>query len=169
MGSLSLLQGIFPIQELNPGLPHCRQILYQLRHKENPRILERVAYPFSRGSSQPRNPTGISRIAGGFFINWEGSHCKKIKKSLTVCIVTPSICHEVMGPDTMIFIFWMLNFKPAFSLSSFTFIKRLFSFSSLSAVRVVSSAYLKLLIFLLAILIPVCASPSPEFLMMHSA
>ena len=51
MGSLSLLQGIFPTQGSNPGLPHCRQILYQLSHRGNPRILEWVAYPFSRGSS----------------------------------------------------------------------------------------------------------------------
>ena len=54
-------------------------------------------------------------------------------------------------------------------LSSFTFIKRLFSSSSLSAVRVVSSAYLSLLIFLLEVLIPVCASSSPAFHMMYSA
>ena len=63
----------------------------------------------------------------------------------------------------------MLSFKPTFSLSSFTFIKRFFSYSSLSAIRVVSSAYLRLLIFLLAILIPTCASFSPAFLMMYSA
>ena len=63
----------------------------------------------------------------------------------------------------------MLGFKPTFSLSSFTFIKRLFSSSLLSAIRVVSSAYLKLLIFLLAILILACASSSPVFLMMCSA
>ena len=69
-------------------------------------------------------------------------------KSVTVSIVSPSICHEVMGPDAMTFIFWMLSFKPAFSLSSITFIKRLFDYSSLSAIRVVSSAYLRLLIFL---------------------
>ena len=93
---------------------------------------------------------------------------KKIK-SLTVSIVSPSICHEVMGPDTMILVFWVLNFKPVFSLSSFTFFKRLFSYSSLSAIRVVSSAYLRLLIFLPAILIPACASSSPVFLMMYSA
>ena len=74
-----------------------------------------------------------------------------------------------MGPDAMILVFWMLSFKPTFSLSSFTLIKRLFSSSSLSAIRVVSSAYLWLLIFLLAILIPACASSSPEFLMMYSA
>ena len=73
------------------------------------------------------------------------------------------------GTDAMIFIFWMLSFKPTFSLSSFTFIKRLFSSSSLSAIRVVSSAYLTLLIFLLATLIPACASSSPAFHMMYSA
>ena len=55
----------------------------------------------------------------------------------------------------------MLSFKPTFSLSSFTFIKRLFSSSSLSAIRVVSSAYLRLLIFLPAILIPACAYSHP--------
>ena len=74
-----------------------------------------------------------------------------------------------MGPDAMTFIFWMLSFMPTFSLSSFTFIKRLFSSSSLSAIRLVLSAYLRLLIFLLAILIPACASSSPAFLIMYSA
>ena len=76
-----------------------------------------------------------------------------------------SISHEVMGLDAMILVFWMLSFRPTFSLSSFTFIQRLFS-SSLSAIRVVSSAYLRLLIFFLAILIP--AQLHPEF-MMYSA
>ena len=88
--------------------------------------------------------------------------------SLIVSIVSPSICHEVMVLDTMILVFPMLNFKPTFSLSSFTFIKRLFSFS-LSAISVVSSAYLKLLTFLPAILILAYASSSPVFLMMYSA
>ena len=90
-------------------------------------------------------------------------------KSLTVSIVSPSIYQEVMGLDAMIFIFWTLNFKPTFSLSSFTFIKRLFSSSSLSAIRVVSSAYLRLSIFLPAILIPAYASSSLAFHMMYSA
>ena len=66
VGSLSRLQGIFPTQGLNPGLPHCRQILYQLSHQGSPRILEWGAYPSSRGSSQPRNQTRISCIAGRF-------------------------------------------------------------------------------------------------------
>ena len=86
----------------------------------------------------------ISWLQSPFAVIWEP---KKIK-SVTVSIVSPSTCHEVMGPDAMILVFWMLYFKPAFSLSSFTFIKRLFSSSSLSAIRVVSSAYLRLLIFL---------------------
>ena len=64
---------------------------------------------------------------------------KKIK-SVTVSIVSPSICHEVMGTDAMILVFRMLSFKSAFSLSSFTVIKRLFNSSSLSAIRVVSTA-----------------------------
>ena len=55
--------GNSPTQGLNPGLPHCRQILYHLSHQESPRILEWVAYPFSRGYSQPRNQTGVSCIA----------------------------------------------------------------------------------------------------------
>ena len=67
--SLSLLQGIFPTQGLNQCLLHCRQILYQLRLKGNPSTLEWVAYPFSRGSSRPRNQIGISCIAGSFFAN----------------------------------------------------------------------------------------------------
>ena len=90
-------------------------------------------------------------------------------KSDTVSTVSASICHEVMGPDAMILVFWMLSYKPAFSLSSFTFIKRLFSSSSLSAIKVVSYAYLRLLIFPPAILIPAYASSSPAFLMMSSA
>ena len=76
------------------------------------------------------------------------------------------ICHEVArGLDAMILDFWMLNFKPAFSLSSF---KRLFSSSSLSAIRVISSAYLRLLIFLPTILIPAWASSSLSFHVMYS-
>ena len=86
-------------------------------------------------------------------------------KSLTVCIVSPSICNDMLGPDAMIFIFKILNFKPVFSLSSFTFIRRIFSCSSLSAIRVVSSDYLKLLILLPGILISDCSSSSLAFCM----
>ena len=70
VGSLSFLQGIFPTQGSNPGFLHCRQIIYQLSQQRSPRILEWVAYPFSRGSSQPRNQTGVSCNAGRFFTNW---------------------------------------------------------------------------------------------------
>ena len=92
------------------------------------------------------------------------------KKLVSHCFhFSPSICHEVMRTDAMLLVFWMLSFKPAFSLSSFTFIKRLFSSSSLSAIRVVTSAYLSLLIFLPAILIPACASSSLVFCMIYSA
>ena len=73
---------------------------------------------------------------------------------------------DQMGPDAMILVFWTLSFKPTFSISSFTFIKRLFSSSSLSATRVVSSAYLRL--FLLAILIPTWASSSLAFHVLYS-
>ena len=78
-------------------------------------------------------------------------------------------CHEVMGPDAVIFIFWMLSFKSAFSLSSFILIQRLFSSCLLSAIRVMSSVHQTLLIFLLAILIPSWASSSPAFCTMYSA
>ena len=77
VGSFSLLHGIFPTQGSNPGLPHCRWILYQLSHKGSPRILGWVAYPFSRGSPQPRNQTGVSCIAGGFFTYWAMREAKQ--------------------------------------------------------------------------------------------
>ena len=90
-------------------------------------------------------------------------------KSVTVSIVSSSVYHEVMGPGAMILVFWMLSFKPIFSLSSFSFIKRLFSSSSLFAIRVVSSAYLRLQIFLPAILMPISDSPSLACHKMYSA
>ena len=77
-----------------------------------------------------------------FLISWLQSPSAVILelpkiKSLTISIVPPSIGHEVMGPDAMILVFCILSFKPTFSLSSFTFIKRLFSSSLLSAIKVV--------------------------------
>ena len=85
------------------------------------------------------------------------------------CFHCFSICHEKMRLDAIISVFWMLSFKPAFSFSSFTLIKRFFSSSSHSAFRRVSSAYLRVLLFLLAILIPACESSSLAFYMMYSA
>ena len=67
VGNCSLLQGIFPTQGLNLGLPHCRRTLYQLSHQGSPKIMTWVAYPFSRWSSWPRNGTRVSCIAGRFF------------------------------------------------------------------------------------------------------
>ena len=91
---------------------------------------------------------------------------KKIK-SVTVYRFSHSICHEVLGPDAMTLVFWMLSFKQAFSLSSLTFTRGsqfLFTF----LLREVSSAYLRLLIFLPAILILACESFRPAFPMMYS-
>ena len=93
---------------------------------------------------------------------------KKIK-SATVCTFSPSICHEVMGLHTMRLAFLMLSFKSPFPLSSFILIKRLLSSPLFSVIRVVSSAYLRLLIFLPAILSPACVSSSLALRMMYSA
>ena len=105
-------------------------------------------------------------------ISWYSHHLRwlwsppKIKSD-TASTISPSISHEVMGPDAMVLVFWMLSFKPTFyfplSLSSRGSLVLYF------LPRVVSSAYLRLLIFLPAILIPACASSSPAFLMMCSA
>ena len=70
MKQMYLLQGSFPTQGSNPHLPHCRWILYYLSHKGSPRVLERVVYPFSRGTFWPRNRTGVFCIAGRFFTSW---------------------------------------------------------------------------------------------------
>ena len=80
----------------------------------------------------------------------------KKKKSVTTSTLSPSICHEIMGLDPMILLFLIFSFKLALSLSSFTLIKRLLSSSLLSAIRMVTSAYLRLLMFLPPILIPAC-------------
>ena len=110
VGSLSFLQWIFPAQGSNPGLPHCRQILYQLSHQGSSRILEWVAYPFSSRSSWPRNRTGASCIAGGFFTNWAirevpwplclGPICRREERQgahlLALCLFLPLACLDPM-------------------------------------------------------------------------
>ena len=93
---------------------------------------------------------------------WSDLGAQKLE-SVTVSIVSQSIYHEAIRPDAMIFIFWMLSFTPAFSLSSFTFIKRLFIYSAFCY-----KGYW-LLRFLPAILIPACVSSSLAFHMMYSA
>ena len=70
VGCHALLQGMFPIQVSNPGLPHCMWILYQLSHQGSPRVLEWVAWPFSRGSSWPRDQTGVSCIDRWILYCW---------------------------------------------------------------------------------------------------
>ena len=101
VGSLSLLQGIFPTQGSNPGLRHCRRILFQLSHRESPRTLEWVAYPFSSRSSWPRNQTGVSFIAGRFFTNWAIREAPKsnIKHPMgvNIFIYAENILYETYG------------------------------------------------------------------------
>ena len=109
----------------------------------------------------------ISQLQLRYHLHWFWSQKNEIWRCFHLTS-SPSIYHEVMGPDAMILVFWMLRFKPAFSLASFNLNKKLFSYSSLSAIKVLSSAYLRLLIFLLAILIPTCDSSNPAFHMMYS-
>ena len=93
----------------------------------------------------------------------------KKRKSITASTFSPPICYEVMGLDAMILVFWKVSFKSTFWFSSFTLIKRLFSSPSVFAISMASSAYLRLLMYLLAILIPACYSSSLAFQMMYSA
>ena len=79
VGTLSLLQEIFPTQGLNPGLLHYRWILYQLSHEGSSRILEWVSYPFSNRSSQSRNWTGVPCIANRSFTNWAIREAQSIR------------------------------------------------------------------------------------------
>ena len=89
-------------------------------------------------------------------------------KSVTVSTVSPAICHEVMGPDAMIIVFWMFEFQSNFFTLHFHFHQEDLNSSSPSAIMVTSSVYLRLLIFLPAILIPACHSSSPVFHIMYS-
>ena len=91
VGSHSLLQGISPTQGLNPGLLHCWWILYRLSHQGSPRILEWLAYPFSRGSSQPRSGTRVTCIASGFFTSWTTR--KALKPPSLWYFIIISLCH----------------------------------------------------------------------------
>ena len=70
VSNLSFIQRIFPTQGSNPGLPHCRRIVYQLTHKGSPRILEWVAVPFAKRFSAPRNQTSVSCIGRQILYCW---------------------------------------------------------------------------------------------------
>ena len=131
-----------------PGIPvHDQLLVFTQTHVHQVSDVIQPSHPLSSPSPPSPNP---SQHQGLF--QWVNSSHEVAKVS-----------------DAMILVFWMLSFKPIFSNSSFTFIKRLFSSSSLYAIRVMPSAYLRLLIFLQEILIPACASSSPAFLMMYSA
>ena len=124
--------------------------------------------------------TVLSRVAKALLprskcllISWLQSLSAVVLKPKEITFVIAStfspVCHEVMRPSVMIFVFGMLHFNWCYSLYSFTLMKRLLSLSSLFAIRVISCTYLRLLIFLQAIIIPVCDSSIPAFHMMYSA
>ena len=93
---------------------------------------------------------------------------KQIKTAI-VSTISPSICHEVMRPDSMILVSLMPNFKTTFFTLLFHFQQDAVYFLTPSAIRVVSTSYLRLLLFFPSILFPACASSSLAFLMMYSA
>ena len=97
VGGLSLLQGIVPNQGWNPGLLHCRWILCQVNHQESPRILAWVAYPFSRGSSGPRNRTRVSCTAGGFLTSWGSRESTEMAGEVTVFVCVACFCVLAWG------------------------------------------------------------------------
>ena len=97
VGCYAFLQGIFLTQGSNPGLPRCRGILYCLSHQGRPRILEWVAYPFPRESSQPKNQTGVSCIAGRFFTSW-ATRKPTLSEPWSFTCVTPNItCMHIVS------------------------------------------------------------------------
>ena len=117
--NLSLLQGIFPTQGSNPGVPHCRKIPYHLSHQGSPRILKWVAYPFSSGSFQPRDWIGVSCIAGGFFPSWATREAywinsrwfSSVQSLSRVWLCNPMDCIIVDGIVFLIFSFHMFIFN----------------------------------------------------------
>ena len=117
VGSLSLLKGIFPIEGLNPGLPHCGWILYQLSHQESPRILEWIAYPFSSESSQLSNQSGISCIAGRFFTRQLCKYFSFCCWNITRCLWFFSypifyVCMCVLVTQSCLTLFDLMNCSP---------------------------------------------------------
>ena len=113
VGCHALLQVIIPIQGSNPGLPHCGRILYHLSQQGNPRILEWVAYPFSKGMFWPRNRIGVSCTAGRLFTSWTMQipykghyvttisiyYCNKRKEmynNFSVTIILKPLCSQLL-------------------------------------------------------------------------
>ena len=89
----SLLQGIYPIQRSNPHILHCRWILYQLSHEGSSRLLEWVGYPSYRGSSRPRNQTGVFCTADGFFTNWAATEVLLLQEIFPIQGSNPCLQH----------------------------------------------------------------------------
>ena len=105
VGSHSLFQGIFPTQGLNPDFLHCRQILSHLSHQGSPQILEWLDYPFSRGSSQPRNWTGVSCLVGIFFTSWATREAQRAC-CFPIRELNPSLSHDRQGYSTTLLRGW---------------------------------------------------------------
>ena len=132
VGCHALLQGIFPTQGSNPGLLHWRRILYWLSQQGSPRILDWVAYPFCRGSSWPRNWTGVSWIAGRFFTSWATREASVLSLYLHLFwkATWPSIiwefchlhCHRKSnsGAASLMIIYFLQSFRWCELATSFT-------------------------------------------------
>ena len=177
-----------PMNCSTPGLPVHHQLLMSIEFTQTHvhRVGDAIQPSHPLSSPSPPAPHPSQHQSLFQWVNSSHEVAKVLKFQSFNFMAAITICSDFGAPQNKVWhcfhcfpvyfpwsdgtrcIFWMLSFKPTFPLSSFTFIKRLFS-SSLSAIRVVSSAYLRLLIFLPAILIPACASSSPACLMMYSA
>ena len=131
--------GDLPTQGSNPGLPHCRWIIYQLSHKGSPRIMEWVAYPFSSGSSQLRNRTGVSYIAGRFVTSWATREAHGCIRAVLLSFHYTAVVLYFLFPDGH------LNFLDHFFFffPSLSFITSLLSSQNWSVfITITSSSYL---------------------------
>ena len=135
VGCHALLQGIFPTQGSNPGLPHYRRILFQLSHQGSPRILEWVAIPFSSGSSWLRNWTGVSCIAGGFFTSWATREAPLLTWFILISFSS---------------FFSVLSFMSLYLFSTFLFLSYCFQCDHFLALFFIISQLLLLIFFLIS-------------------
>ena len=106
----ALLSGILPTEGLNPGLQHCRLILYHLSHQGSPRILVWEAYPFSRGASWLRNWTGVSFMAGWFFTSWATQEALQVWAPCILYMNLAGVLVRGWLSDTPHFCFWEILF-----------------------------------------------------------